>query len=109
MPDRNGYPTEAELKEVGIHPLDTKDDIEDFIDFLKEIWWEPEGGVRLNSRGKNILKIELHTHGWSGNESIVEEMSSSCLANMFWIRFWRCTMRGGHYYFRINLDTLKES
>lgn len=94
MPDQEGYPTSEELVKVkNYDPL--KDDINDFLDFLESIWWMSDWGFKLT--GKRVLRLELHTGGWSGNEEIIEELQST----MFFMLWWRKSLRGGHYYFRI--------
>jgi hypothetical protein len=92
MPDEDGYPTEEELKIL--KDWDAKD-IQGLLDFLKDIWWESGWGYKL--RGKKVLKLELHTGGWSGNEEIIGELQGT----MFWALYWQKTLRGGHYYFII--------
>lgn len=87
------------------YPLkDELDKVEDWdgtavglIEYLKQLWWCPEWGFKLT--GKRVLKLELHTAGWSGNESIIYALQE----NWFWPIFWQKSRRGGHYYFKIEL------
>ncbi|MDD3102488.1 MAG: hypothetical protein PHX21_13625 [bacterium] len=89
------YPTEEELKTIREWRLDSWKHVLDLLDYLKEIWWAAEWGFKVS--GKRVLRLELHTGGWSGNESVVHELKN----NVFWPMFWERSDRGGHYYFRI--------
>ena len=95
--DVNGYPTDKELKTIETWFPDEKPIIE-LLEYLEELWWCSEWGYKLT--GKRILKLELHTGGWSGNESIIEALEKNFT---FWSMYWQKTIRGGHYYFRIPL------
>lgn len=70
----------------------------EFLDFLCEEWHWSNYFVL---KGKNVLRLELHTGGWSGNEDIIEELHSTN-KHMFWLFHWQKSKRGGHYYFKIN-------
>jgi len=86
------YPTKKELEKI--KNWDCKD-VKGLLEFLKEIWWMPDWGFTLT--GRKILRLELHTGGWSGNEDIIEALHQTFL----WSLYWRGTLRGGHYYFKI--------
>jgi hypothetical protein len=88
------YPTDQELRKV--MKWDTTKDLKGLIVFLKEIWWTPEWG--FVPRGN---KLELHTAGWSGNESIIEFLQQN---RMFWMMCWEQTRRGGHYLFDLKTN-----
>jgi len=96
------YPTEEELKTirewdmVGIAALDMLR----FLDYIKDLWWMPDWGFHL--KGKRVLRLELHTGGWSGNEDIIEALQSNF---MFWAMYWQQSRRGGHYKFRMELTS----
>ena len=45
--------------------------------------------------------VELHTIGWSGNESIIAELENT----IFWMLKFRAYSTGGHYYFRLNKNS----
>lgn len=97
MPE-DGYPTEKELKILkklaGKHMWEVGTAL-NFLDFLQGIWWEPGWGFKLT--GKKVLRLELHTAGWSGNEDIINTIHGT----VFWMMYWQMSRRGGHYYFRI--------
>lgn len=65
------------------------------LSFIKELWWYPDMGIDYKKG-----KLELHTLGWSGNESIINVLKNSSL----WLIYWRKTHTGGHYYFDITRD-----
>ena len=72
--------------------------VKELIDFIYSIWeFAEEGYFKLS--GKRVLKLELHTGGWSGNEEIVLALQK----NLFWFLYWQKSERGGHYYFKIRL------
>ncbi len=88
------YPSEQILR--FIRRYDTlKTPIEDLRDFVIQSWWMPEWGTKVNGR-----KFELHTGGWSGNESLIAALEKSS-KGMFWYMCWVMSKRGGHYWFEI--------
>ena len=87
------YPTEEELKTI--ETWDYTKGVKTLLDFIEHIWHWPEFGFKL--KGKKVLKLELHTGGWSGNEEIIQALHES----MFWALYWEKTRRGGHFYFTI--------
>lgn len=90
---KDPYPTEDELDQI--EQWDHEDP-KGLMEFIREdLWWEPDWGFKLT--GKKVLKLALHTGGWSGNESIIGALQR----NMFWMLYWQRSDRGGHYYFRI--------
>ena len=89
------YPDEQTLR--FIRRYDTlKAPIEDLRDFVIQNWHYADGGASLIS-GR---KFELHTGGWSGNESIIAALEKSS-KGMFWFFCWVMSKRGGHYWFEI--------
>lgn len=66
-------------------------DFEKLIELLKENWhWKDyviyEDGL-----------LQLHTGGWSGNETLIDALRLTTL----WIRCYRGMEVGGHYYFKL--------
>lgn len=99
---KNQYPTNKELKEISNWDFTNKS-VTELLDLIKELWWCDSTGFIL--KGKRKLKLELHTHGWSGNEDIIEVLQKT----MFWIMFWQKSIRGGHYYFEIDLKLFEKN
>lgn len=93
--DQEGYPTEKQLNTVQKWKVNY-DNMGDFIEYLRDIWHFPDWGIRLS--GKRVLKLELHTGGWSGNEDIMAALRKN---HLFWALYWERSDRGGHYYFTI--------
>ncbi len=87
MPDVDRYPTDKDLD--FIKNWDIKD-ISGLIEFLESIWWMADWGFKQLGN-----KLELHTGGWSGNESIIGALQQT----MFWMMTWQKSERGGHYWF----------
>ena len=95
MSDQNEYPTEKELQIIEKWEMLEKP-VRDLLEFVRSIWWMPEWGYKL--KGKKVLYLELHTGGWSGNESIIHALKSN---RIFWLMCWEKSSKGGHYYFKI--------
>ena len=100
--DNDGYPTDECLEYIKNYDCT---DIEDFLEGLKLIWAYSDWGFKLTkvykSNGWQHRKqrtLQLHTAGWSGNESIINALQSNFI---FWSMYWWKTYRGGHYYFQI--------
>lgn len=109
--DQDGYPTDEALehiKTLGKLDGDIKARTEEFIAFVRSIWHWPEWGFH-EREGENIVGrkcrvIELHTGGWSGNESVIDAMHGT----FFWFFYWRRSDCGGHFYFELPVDAPKE-
>ncbi len=90
MPDENGYPTRNEL--LKINRWDAIHDPRGLLEYVQTIWWPDGGLVRIS--GKRVLRVEMHTGGWSGNEEIVGHLEKT----MLWRAWWQSSVRGGHEY-----------
>lgn len=106
MPDNNGYPTTKELREFRKWRLKNIDlatfHPRNVVDHLESIWWMPDWGFKLHEGRshifhKKVMKLELHTGGWSGNEDTIHELEQT----WFWWLYWMVSRRGGHYWFEI--------
>jgi len=88
-----GYPSDEFLAYVREYDVITHGPCE----LIKRIWdeWQYRDYIRWYPDCK-ILKIS--TGGWSGHEDIIEALSCNFV---FWSLYWRATIRGGHYTFRI--------
>jgi len=96
--DKDGYPTKYELNKITTWDF-LKKPITEFLEYIRQRWnWADIGYFDLS--GKRILKLQLHTGGWSGNESIISAMRDNWI---FWMMCWQKSERGGHYWFRIDL------
>lgn len=107
--DKDGYPTEEALKEIRKWAIGTDQDvtgnpaIRRMVDFIESIWWANAWGFTVRKGIGDVEKdvdiLELHTGGWSGNEEIIGELQQT----FFWMFYWQCSIRGGHYYFHLPL------
>lgn len=94
------YPTKEDIEFVKKYGLE---EFHPLLEHLENIWWAADWGFKLagkatkNNFEEKVLKLELHTGGWSGNEDIIEALQGTS----FWILCWEKTVRGGHYYFEI--------
>jgi len=96
------YPADDELETIKRWDFQ-KQSLDDFLSLLKSIWQYADIGF-FKLSGKRILKLELHTGGWSGNENIISTIEDNFI---FWAMSWQATRRGGHYYFRIERRLFK--
>lgn len=107
--DEEGYPTEQLT--VFIETFQPKNywHIKHFIErILMKVWWHPDIGISWKRpypdriTGKRYRTLELHTLGWSGNETIMSAIRSNFwLVNAMGYNKWEA---GGHFYFRINTE-----
>ena len=106
--DKEGYPTQEALDyiknwcfflkvddEIHVGQFCKNTDYTDLIDYLRLIWYYEDGIVYEDGL------LEIHTFGWSGNESIIEVLRNTTL----WVFRHRATQTGGHYYFRISSES----
>ena len=105
--DEEGYPTDEALKYFrnwGSEKIDgelvfgkffNNTDYTDLLDYIKQLWY-----YGSDAYNKEDGMFELHTGGWSGNESIIEELKNTS----FWLIKFRAYSCGGHYYFRLNRE-----
>lgn len=70
------------------------------IEIIKEKWNLNFGAIEKRTT-PNKKVLGLHTGGYSDNEKIINELSTT----MFWLFYWKSSSRGGHYYFVNNLVT----
>jgi hypothetical protein len=103
-PENDPYPTNTELRIIQRWNI-LKYTIPDLVEYVKAVWWYPERQFELRKgrdhlRRRACMKLELHTGGWSGNESVICALRRNYL---FWSMFWRKTYAGGHYYFEIRM------
>jgi len=87
----NGYPEPEELEII--RQWDAIHDPLGLIEYIRERWAYADAGYFKFDAEQGTL--ELHTAGWSGNESIVDAL----MDNPFWMFFWEKSERGGYYYF----------
>lgn len=94
MRDEEGYPTEKAIKEIKRYCLDGDkfgiDYFPELLEFLKDVWTYDDAIIIEGD------EIEIHTFGWSGNETLIMELENT----LFWILTWQKSERGGHYYFK---------
>lgn len=88
MPDQDGYPTTAELRRL----RNWAGSLPEMIEYIRSLWWQPDWGFVYK-----YPSLELHTGGWSGNESIIGALEDT----FFWYVFWEKSERGGHYWFKL--------
>lgn len=92
----DGYPEEHELE--AIKNWEPTDPI-GLIDYIRDIWaYRPDAFIETWK--KNILYLELHTVGWSGNEEIILALHDQEY-DWFFSMYHETWHRGGHFYFKI--------
>lgn len=92
MPDKDGYPTERELKRI--KEWDVLSDLMGLLRFVENLWSYPD---RFILKGKRVLRLYLSTGGWSGNEDIIRALREN---HSFWWIGWQKSVVGGHYWFK---------
>jgi hypothetical protein len=102
MMDSDGYPTDRELALLKRFKFQCWQDILDLLERICELWRYENGFVLT---GKNVLKLQLHTFGWSGNESVIAALECN---PMFWALFWQKSERGGHYWFEFRMSMFRK-
>jgi len=96
------YPTAKELETIKNWDF-TKQSLDDFLCFVESIWKYADIGF-FKLTGTRVLKLELHTGGWSGNEDTISIIQDN---DIFWMMCWEKSLRGGHYYFKIRRKLFK--
>lgn len=89
--DKDGYPTEETLDAIKQWP---HTDFDGLMSFCEEAWVYDDYWTRTF----NGQRIEAHTGGWSGNESIINALGEN---TVFWLMCWPESKRGGHYVFEL--------
>ena len=100
--DSDGYPTEDTLNVI--KNWDYKLGFIDLMDYVKECWEYPECFNKENIKndlGTPIIRYEISTIGWSGNEDIIRSLREN---RMFWACCWVQSRRGGHYIFEVRIN-----
>ncbi len=92
--DKDGYPTEETHQRIESWDV-LKEGILPLIEFLREAWRNAEWGFDLK-KGPKSFNLNLHTGGWSGNETLIGALQQSD----FWLLYWESSRRGGHYTFK---------
>ena len=115
--DHQGYPTEESLRKLRGFLEGYRDRVKlfpkkwqkrlsdgDVVLFLRVLLENAyPDAVRIETERnellrKNVLVLEYHTFGWSGNEEIISLLEKVSYG-ILWNLFWRKEEIGGHYYF----------
>ena len=95
-----GYPTEEFLLWIkNFNPF--QHDLLSFIQIIMDNWNHGNYGYKLKRKYKKKNSFELHTLGWSGNKSIISALENN---DYFFLLYWRKTIVGGHYYFKLRIE-----
>jgi len=102
--DADGYPTESVEKIITAWPLENP---KGWFEFIKQQWYYSTWGWKESvqdheyRKNKRVLRYNISTAGWSGNEYIIRAMQSH---SFLWHITWVQSRRGGHYIFEIPLE-----
>lgn len=88
--DKDGYPTEASLKEIRGWPYPASGGYSSLFDFIEPIF---EEYGKLERDGKIVTLV---TGGWSGCEDAIGALQFNI---SFWSMCWESSHRGGMYKF----------
>lgn len=98
--DSEGYPEKEELAKIKNWK---PEDFIQLVDYIQERWTYEDYFIKKWGKEyihhQSVMLLELHTAGWSGNESIIDALMCNDMFKMFWYTKWE---RGGHYCFEIN-------
>lgn len=78
-----------------------------WFEFIHSMWYAADWGWKSEvvphrfREGRNVMKFDVSTAGWSGNESIVKSMQKN---EMLWWKTHYQTRRGGHYIFELEIE-----
>ena len=100
--DNGGYPTDEFLKFIKYYKPNNMPILE-FIEILCNGWYFGDWGYKLHRKYAGKRKFELHTGGWSGNETTIEAILSNIYLTHFTMSYVKW-YAGGHYYFEINVS-----
>lgn len=95
------YPTAKQLKTI--RKWDYRLGFKSLMEYVESVWWSPSWGFKLYSgrdhlSKRRVTKLQLHTGGWSGNESIIDALQRNWI---FWALCFYHHRVGGHYQFEI--------
>jgi hypothetical protein len=92
----NYYPTDEQLEIIRTWDAN---DLHGLMQYIKsDVWHWPD---YIFEREDGLW--ELHTGGWSGNESVIIALQDN---QIFWTLYWLQSRTGGHYWFGENYDAL---
>jgi hypothetical protein len=91
--DSDGYPTEETLECIRDWSYN---DFKGLMKYCQEAWRYEEYFKEFDTEIGFLY--DVHTGGWSGNESIIGAMHDN---TMFWMLCWEQSRRGGHYIFKV--------
>ena len=103
--DADGYPTEAALERI--KTWDVLADPLGVLLFAADLWYYPDRveitvGKHGFLKNRNVIRAYFSTGGWSGNESVIEELiGPPSNFGVFFLDKWE---RGGHWWFEISKD-----
>lgn len=105
MHDQDGYPTEEELETIRGWTIQTYEDIHNWFDFIQSCWWHADWGWKEEDDvdchfHKPIKRYKISTGGWSGNEEIIDVMSTNAIWQITWVQ----SRRGGHFMFEVKME-----
>jgi len=92
------YPTDEELDLIESWDYN---DFKGLMLVIEDLWSYPDYfsvEVGKSFINKKVLKYDISTGGWSGNEDIIAAMMDN---TMFWSLCWEESRRGGHYKFEV--------
>lgn len=101
--DEDGYPTDAALDKIA----HWEGDLTEIFEFIHSIWhlkswgWHSEETNDDILKDRKVIRYDISTAGWSGNEDIIRAMQENF---WLWHLTWVQSRRGGHYIFQIKKD-----
>ena len=99
------YPTDEELETIKNWDT-TKTGVKPLVDYVTQRWHHGSDWYRVYKakdhlfRKREVIKVQLHTAGWSGNESIMAALGQNIMFQYGW---WK-SESGGHYWYEFRKD-----
>ena len=98
--DDEGYPTDELLDWIKDYDI-IESGLEPLLEIIEDTWNWPDWGIVRKRAYDGKFSYEMHTGGWSGNESIMQSLRS----NMYFYMWWVKSTAGGHHYFRFPVES----
>lgn len=99
--DEEGCPTDELIRFIEEYQETPEMPILKFLEIIKTCWWNPDFGFSLElDESEEHYNLELHTGGWSGNESIIEAITCNPHLTVVSMKYVQWNV-GGHYRFKV--------
>lgn len=105
---RDGYPESHEHEKIinwKMKPDPDHYDWSELMEYVQSLWHWGSDQYEIRETtclDRPIREYIFHTGGWSGNESLIAALRENM---MFWMMCWYQSTAGGHFIFRVRLES----